>query len=116
MIKYYYFNIILILLDLVMKEGIEMTNIVAVTLYVRDMSKYPLINQVYASRLGQVNPPARVCIECPLNVHVVLDALAYKEVEKSSEETVLKRHTMHVQSISHWSPANIGPYSQAIRV
>ncbi|KAH0562772.1 diphthine--ammonia ligase [Cotesia glomerata] len=102
--------------NLVMKEEIEMTNIVAVTLYVRDMSKYPLINQVYASRLGQVNPPARVCIECPLNVHVVLDALAYKEVEKSSEETVPKRHTMHVQSISHWSPANIGPYSQAIRV
>ena len=23
---------------------------------------------------------------------------------------------MHVQSISHWAPANIGPYSQAVKV
>lgn len=23
---------------------------------------------------------------------------------------------MHVQSLSHWAPANIGPYSQAVRV
>lgn len=23
---------------------------------------------------------------------------------------------MHVQSVSHWAPANIGPYSQAVRV
>lgn len=26
------------------------------------------------------------------------------------------RHTVHVQSRSHWAPANIGPYSQAVRV
>lgn len=24
--------------------------------------------------------------------------------------------TMHVQSLSHWAPANIGPYSQAVKV
>jgi hypothetical protein len=23
---------------------------------------------------------------------------------------------MHVQSVSHWAPANIGPYSQAVQV
>lgn len=23
---------------------------------------------------------------------------------------------MHVQGISHWAPANIGPYSQAVRI
>ena len=26
------------------------------------------------------------------------------------------RDAMHVQSISHWAPANIGPYSQATKV
>jgi len=26
------------------------------------------------------------------------------------------REAMHVQSISHWAPANIGPYSQATKV
>ncbi len=28
----------------------------------------------------------------------------------------LPRSTMHVQSVSHWAPANIGPYSQAVEV
>jgi len=28
----------------------------------------------------------------------------------------LERRVMHVQGISHWAPANIGPYSQAIMV
>ncbi|KAK0158772.1 hypothetical protein PV328_009726 [Microctonus aethiopoides] len=102
--------------SLVEKEEIEMTNIVSVTLYVRDMSEYSSINEIYISKFGQTNPPVRVCIECPLNVHVVIDALAYREIERSNDEKILKRHTMHVQSISHWSPANIGPYSQAIRV
>ena len=26
------------------------------------------------------------------------------------------RQTMHVQGLSHWAPANIGPYSQAVKV
>ena len=26
------------------------------------------------------------------------------------------RSSMHVQSVSHWAPANIGPYSQAYMV
>lgn len=29
---------------------------------------------------------------------------------------IFLRDTMHVQSISHWAPANIGPYSQAIKI
>ncbi|XP_043285189.1 diphthine--ammonia ligase isoform X2 [Venturia canescens] len=102
--------------NLVKRENLQTTNIVGVTLYVKNMSNYASINEVYVSRLGQPNPPVRVCIECPLNVHVVLDALAYKEMKVNETEKVLKRHTMHVQSISNWSPASIGPYSQAIRV
>jgi diphthine-ammonia ligase len=27
-----------------------------------------------------------------------------------------KRDTMHVQGISYWAPANIGPYSQSVIV
>ncbi|XP_044020531.1 diphthine--ammonia ligase isoform X2 [Aphidius gifuensis] len=102
--------------NLVENEAIEMTNIVGVTLYIKDMSKYSIINQVYQSKFSQTNPPVRVCIECPLNFPVILEALAYKELDQTNEEKILKRHTMHVQSISHWAPANIGPYSQAVRV
>ena len=28
----------------------------------------------------------------------------------------VKREALHVQSISYWAPANIGPYSQAVKV
>lgn len=80
------------------------------------MSNYVSINEAYISYLSKINPPVRVCVECPLNVHVVLDAIAYKETQDCGDKKVHKRHTMHVQSISHWAPANIGPYSQAVRV
>lgn len=93
-----------------------MSNLVGMTLYVKDLSKYASINEVYVSRLGHPNPPVRMCIECPLNVHVVLDAVAYKEISAGEGIKVLRRHTMHVQSISNWTPASIGPYSQAVRV
>ncbi|XP_046749065.1 diphthine--ammonia ligase [Diprion similis] len=102
--------------NLVETEKLKISDIVAVTLYIKDMSNYLLINEVYISRLSNVNPPVRVCIECPLNVPIVLDALAYKEIPQIGDNKVHKRHTMHVQSISNWAPANIGPYSQAIRV
>lgn len=102
--------------SLVKKEDLQMSDIVAVTLYIRDMSNYISINEAYISRLSKTNPPVRVCVECPLNIHVALDAIAYKETQDCGDKKVHKRHTMHVQSISHWAPANIGPYSQAVRV
>ncbi|XP_014468532.1 PREDICTED: diphthine--ammonia ligase [Dinoponera quadriceps] len=101
---------------LVEDENLRISDIVAVTLYIKDMSSYKAINEVYTSWLGKRNPPVRVCVECPLNVHIVLDATAYKENQECGDKNAHKRHTMHVQSISHWAPANIGPYSQAVRV
>ncbi|OAD60574.1 ATP-binding domain-containing protein 4 [Eufriesea mexicana] len=102
--------------SLVKKENLQISDIVAVTLYIKDMSNYISINEVYISCFNKTNPPVRVCVECPLNIHVVLDAIAYKEIQDCGDKKVHKRHTMHVQSISHWAPANIGPYSQAVRV
>jgi len=101
---------------LVQNENLYTSDIVAVTLYIKDMSNYKVINDKYVSWLGKRNPPVRVCVECPLNAHIALDAIAYKENQESGDKWACKRHTMHVQSISHWAPANIGPYSQAVRV
>lgn len=101
---------------LLQSENLRTSDIVAVTLYIKDMSNYKAINEAYVSWLGKKSPPVRVCVECPLNVHVALDATAYKENQDSGDKWACKRHTMHVQSISHWAPANIGPYSQAARV
>lgn len=86
-------------------------------MYVRNIAEYPILNQVYAEKLNFQNPPTRVCVETslPENCHIILEAVAFKAGNEHSEYEH-KRHTMHVQGISHWAPANIGPYSQSTKV
>ena len=50
----------------------------------------------------------------PFALQVGLDG--YEEDARLIEDRGGGRSTMHVQSISHWAPANIGPYSQAVKV
>ena len=45
-----------------------------------------------------------------------LDCYAVNDTNSHDEPTSYERKTLHVQSISHWAPANIGPYSQAVKV
>lgn len=89
-----------------------------VTLYVRNMSEYGALNQVYARYFHFANPPTRVCVECPLprGLHVIVEAVAFRALPAKELNAADPRHTMHVQGISHWAPANIGPYSQSTRV
>lgn len=115
-INYFYSCYLYTIAALVEEENLRISDIVAVSLYIKDMSNYKTINEAYVSWLGKRNPPVRVCVECPLNVHILLDATAYKESQECGDKSAHKRHTMHIQSMSHWAPANIGPYSQAVRV
>ncbi|EAT38760.1 AAEL009372-PB [Aedes aegypti] len=121
--------------DLITSNSFTLRQICYITLYVRDMNEYSYLNAIYSEKFGFTNPPTRVCVECPLpeNCHVVLEAVAFNS-EKSSKYGLLtdysilhyylsavselehKRHTMHVQGISHWAPANIGTYSQSTKV
>lgn len=48
----------------------------------------------------------------PIGVLVKMEVLLLCQRPGEGEGLV----TMHVQSLSHWAPANIGPYSQAVRV
>ncbi|XP_066245228.1 uncharacterized protein [Euwallacea similis] len=88
-------------------------DICSVTLYINDMSEFVHLNKAYIDDFPHVNPPSRACVEVPINSPVIIEALSWKN---SSEESKFERHTMHVQSISHWAPCNIGPYSQAVHV
>ncbi|XP_067011966.1 uncharacterized protein [Anabrus simplex] len=98
---------------LVLKEGLTISDMVAVSLYIRDMGEYASINAEYSKLFKGTNPPVRICVECPLPVgtSVVLEGLCYRNSRPG-----IRKHTMHVQGVSHWAPANIGPYSQAVRV
>lgn len=44
----------------------------------------------------------------PPNVALQIDCYCNKSLPD--------RQTMHVQGLSHWAPANIGPYSQCVQV
>lgn len=114
------------------EAGYKIQDVCAVTMYISDMTQFKALNEVYRKTFKYSNPPTRVCVQCPLNRNtpVLLDALAYSkklcvaqtnvnvESNGSGDEKVTcpARITMHVQGISHWAPANIGPYSQAVQV
>ncbi|XP_043929924.1 diphthine--ammonia ligase [Protopterus annectens] len=106
----------------ILQEALESTefefkDIVLVNLYVRRMNDFELINSVYQTYFD-VNPPARVCVEAPLFDGILFqaDCLVHKHEMMNNDNVRHEKQVMHVQSISHWAPANIGPYSQAVKV
>ncbi|KAH8416447.1 hypothetical protein KR222_004475 [Zaprionus bogoriensis] len=112
--------------ELCTSNGYELQDLCFTTLYVRSIAEYPALNSIYLQSFGFHNPPTRVCVECPLpdDCHVIMEAIAHRAPTThsgdDSEETQAllngRRNTMHVQGISHWAPANIGPYSQSTRI
>ena len=79
-------------------------------LYLADMADFAAANAGYAAVLPPVNPPARACIQLPLPDGVP----AMVEVLVASRPAALPSGILHVQSISQWAPACIGPYSQVM--
>ena len=89
-----------------------------------DGSTFTSANAAYASFFG-ASPPARACVGVG-GVGVGLDCLAWvgepsgtldnKVVTRGVKGETGTRKALHVQSLSYWAPANIGPYSQAISV
>ncbi|GLH09585.1 Uncharacterized protein GBIM_14654 [Gryllus bimaculatus] len=89
------------------------------------MAQYSEMNGEYMKVLAHANPPVRACVEAPLPAEtpVLLEALAFRPRPRPPSAPGADgappgpaKFTMHVQSVSHWAPANIGPYSQAVRV
>jgi diphthine-ammonia ligase len=76
-------------------------------LYVRDMKDFAAVNAVW-SEIFENEPSSRACVQTsiPNGFRV---ALEYYHV-------LGNRESLHVQGISNWAPANIGPYSQAITI
>ncbi|XP_070578500.1 uncharacterized protein [Ptychodera flava] len=102
------------------KHGMDMSDIFLVHLYIKDMSEFKAINSAYCQYFS-LNPPARVCVQVdlPSDRAIQIDCYAYKPPLPStstSDHQPLSKTTMHVQSLSHWAPSNIGPYSQATQI
>ncbi|XP_066044438.1 diphthine--ammonia ligase [Chamaea fasciata] len=98
-------------------EGLTLKDIILVHLYMRRMKDFSVINSVYVTEFD-LCPPARVCVETllPDGVLFCIDCLAHKYDMATDDVVHDEKLVMHVQSISHWAPASIGPYSQSIKV
>uniref|UniRef100_A0A8C5HKZ1 Diphthine--ammonia ligase n=1 Tax=Gouania willdenowi TaxID=441366 RepID=A0A8C5HKZ1_GOUWI len=94
----------------------KMSNIILVHLYIRDMEDFVSLNTVYKKYFNS-NPPARVCVQAPLPAGqlLLMDCLLHSWTKPPEEGCYHQKEALHVQSLSHWAPANIGPYSQALR-
>uniref|UniRef100_A0A9J7XC04 Diphthine--ammonia ligase n=2 Tax=Cyprinus carpio TaxID=7962 RepID=A0A9J7XC04_CYPCA len=98
------------------EKGLLMKHVLLVHLYVSDMENFSQINSVYCTYFTH-NPPARVCVQAwlPVSQQLRMDVLLHDGTVACEEDAFPQRDTLHVQSLSHWAPANIGPYSQAVQ-
>ncbi|KIY74101.1 hypothetical protein CYLTODRAFT_364437, partial [Cylindrobasidium torrendii FP15055 ss-10] len=88
--------------------GFDFTHCVNINVYLSSMDLFAEVNTIYTSYFG-TSPPARACIAVDLpeeyGNRIKMDCISYNGPD---------RHALHVQGLSYWAPANIGPYSQAI--
>ncbi|KAG1755567.1 hypothetical protein EDB19DRAFT_1661988 [Suillus lakei] len=91
--------------------NLRMEDVANITLLLPSLALevFAVANKAYAEFFG-VSPPSRACVgvDLPEGVGVMLECVARKD-----DKT---RKALHVQGLSYWAPANIGPYSQAITV
>lgn len=83
-----------------------------------DSSTFSAVNAAYSTFFG-TSPPARACIAAGESVTIECVAWAPERLPANSKAHLLEsqtRRSLHVQSLSYWAPANIGPYSQAISI
>lgn len=78
-------------------------------LYLANMSHFQKVNAVYARLFSREHaPPARCCIQLSSLPH----RTSLVQLEIFAESNTLHGRAIHVQSLSLWAPACIGPYSQ----
>jgi diphthine-ammonia ligase len=83
-------------------------NVSKVFLVIRNMADFAKINEVY-NAFFIFRPPTRVCVSLPFTTefNVSIQMFGWREIDKIEH--------LHVQSISSWAPANVGPCSQACK-
>jgi len=89
----------------------SLSDVLKITLVIDSMKNYATINKKYASYFG-INPPVRVCVAVDRQNFPNESRLMLRCVGQKRNLNNPRRGELHVQGLSHWAPANIGPYSQ----
>ena len=108
-------RLLLLALDAALRaDGLGWSDALLVTLLLRDMSHFGACNAAYVAVVPRSAPPARACVAAPLppGALCAVDVTARSPAARGAG---VLRSAMHVQSISAWAPACIGPYAQATR-
>ncbi|KAG9075561.1 hypothetical protein FS749_012764 [Ceratobasidium sp. UAMH 11750] len=99
--------------ELLSQHDMHLKHIINITLLLSSMDLFPQINVAYGQYFG-TSPPSRACVavDLPPPTRVRIACVAFRDEESG----INQRTGLHVQGVSYWAPANIGPYSQAIIV
>ena len=106
-------NMITSIKSLLATHSLSPSAIIFTSLFLRSMSEFTPINDIYATLFSKPNPPARVTVGCGDILPDGVDVMANLVVNVGEE---INKDGLHVQSRSYWAPANIGAYSQAMAV
>ncbi|KAF8819725.1 hypothetical protein IE077_004067, partial [Cardiosporidium cionae] len=94
-------------------HGQSLKSIYHVDVYLKDLKQFEIFNTFYAAFFGEISP-SRCCIETQLPMGVACRLLLTLRFGYNFLLTDPSfKTTLHVQSISTWAAACIGPYSQA---
>jgi diphthine-ammonia ligase len=89
-----------------------------ITLLLPSMSLFLPANAVYSKYFG-TSPPSRATVAVPLpsGSRIRLEVVGFDDRPSPADTGRDQgRQALHVQGLSYWAPANIGPYSQAVIV
>lgn len=93
--------------QLLIKNRLSIEEIYYVHVTLQDLGLFARFNKVYKEFFVKPGPPARCCVELSSQTC---------RVKMAVKGSAGPRKALHVQSISTWAPANVGPYSQAIEI
>ncbi|TRM67665.1 hypothetical protein BD626DRAFT_479464 [Schizophyllum amplum] len=106
-----------ILQEQLSQNALSLSHCAIINLYISSMDAFAAVNAVYSKYFG-TSPPARatVAVDLPGPHRVRIDCIARIVPPNGDQKAQIDdRQALHVQSLSYWAPANIGPYSQAIK-
>lgn len=94
------------------EHSLDTSHIANINILLSSMDFFAPVNAIYQTYFGS-SPASRACVAVDMPdqpFRVKLESIAY------AEKSPLDRQALHVQGLSYWAPANIGPYSQAVIV
>lgn len=104
------------------KAGLSLADVQHVNLSLSSQADFAAVNAVYKKAFG-LEPPSRATVALPhlrasnSTKTITLDGWALDrgyQGSPTSSTHPLDRQALHVQSLSYWASANIGPYSQCV--